>query len=92
MFGMDFSAKANMKLAFQTYAVRDLCEKDFAGTLKAAKAMGFEGVETGRFYGLDAKGLKAACDEAGLELVAFTPPEIGVHAHFLYSRMDMPVR
>ena len=54
--------------------------------------MGFEGVETGRFYGLDAKGLKAACDEAGLELEAFTPPEIGLHAHFLYSRMVMPVR
>ena len=70
VFGMDFSAKANMKLAFQTYAIRDLCEKDFAGTLKAAKVMGFEGVETGRFYGFDAKGLKAACDEAGLELVA----------------------
>ncbi len=58
------------RLAFQTYAVRDLCEKDFAGTLKAAKAMGYEGVETGRFFGLDAKGLRAACDEAGLELVA----------------------
>ena len=64
------AALAAPRLAFQTYAVRDLCEKDFAGTLKAAKAMGFEGVETGRFYGLDAKGLKAACDEAGLELVA----------------------
>ena len=24
------------RFAFQTYAVRDLCEKDFAGTLKAA--------------------------------------------------------
>ena len=58
------------RMAFQVYAVRDLCEKDFVGTLKAAKAMGYEGVETGRFYGRDAKGLKAACDEAGLELVA----------------------
>ena len=58
------------RLAFQVYAVRDLCNKDFVGTLKAAKAMGYEGIETGRFYGLDAKGLKAACDEAGLELVA----------------------
>ena len=58
------------RLAFQVYAVRDLCEKDFVGTLKAAKAMGYEGVETGRFYGLDAKRLKAACVEAGLELVA----------------------
>ena len=58
------------RFAFQVFAVRDLCEKDFAGTLKAAKALGYEGVETGRFYGLDAKGLKAACDKAGLTLVA----------------------
>ena len=63
-------AVAAPRLAFQVYAVRDLCEKDFVGTLKAAKAMGYEGVETGRFFGLDAKGLRAACDEAGLELVA----------------------
>jgi predicted ATP-grasp superfamily ATP-dependent carboligase len=65
-----FSVQASPRLAFQVYAVRDLCEKDFAGTLKAAKSLGYEGVETGRFYGLDAKGLKAACEEAGLELVA----------------------
>lgn len=58
------------RLAFHVYAVRDACERDFLGTLKAARAMGYEGVETGRFYGRDAKGLKAACDEAGLELVA----------------------
>ena len=64
------AAVGTPKFAFQVYAVRDLCEKDFVGTLKAAKAMGYEGVETGRFYGLDAKGLKATCDEAGLELVA----------------------
>lgn len=64
------TACATPRLAFQVYAVRDLCEKDFVGTLKAAKAIGYEGVETGRFYGRDAKGLKAACDEAGLELVA----------------------
>ena len=55
---MSLSAFAAPRLAFQVYAVRELCEKDFPGTLKAAKAMGFEGVETGRFYGLDAKGLK----------------------------------
>ena len=78
------SLSAAPKLAFQVYAVRDLCEKDFVGTLKAAKALGYEGVETGRFYGLDAKGLKAACDDAGLKLVALqlyphnlTEPQLG---------------
>ena len=64
------AASSAPRLAFQAYAVRDLCEKDFAGTLEAARAIGYEGVETGRFFGLDAKGLRAACDEAGLELVA----------------------
>ena len=64
------SSAAAPRLAFQVYAVRDLCFRDFAGTLKAAKALGYEGVETGRFFGLDAKGLKAACRNAGLELIA----------------------
>ena len=64
------SVAAAPRLAFQVYAVRDLCGKDFASTLKAASALGYEGVETGRFYGLGAKELKAACDAAGLELVA----------------------
>lgn len=83
------AAEAAPRLAFQVYAVRDLCEKDFAGTLKAAAAMGYEGVETGRFYGLDAKGLKAVCDEAGLELVALqlyphnlTEPQLGETIRF----------
>ena len=55
---LSLSSPAAPRLAFQVYAVRDMCEKDFAGTLKAAKALGFEGVETGRFFGLDAKALK----------------------------------
>ena len=83
------AAVAAPRLAFQAYAVRDLCEKDFAGTLKAAKAMGYEGIETGRFFGLDAKGLKAACDSAGLELVALqlyphnlTEPQLGETIRF----------
>ncbi len=58
------------RLAFQVYGVRDLCARDYRGTLKAARALGYEGVETGRFYGLDGKGLRALCAEAGLTLVA----------------------
>lgn len=65
-----FAANASLRLAFQVYAVRDLCAKDFKGTLKAARAMGYEGLETGRFYGLGAKELRAVCDDVGLELVA----------------------
>lgn len=87
-----FAAFASPRLAFQVYAVRSLCEKDLVGTLKAAKAMGYEGVETGRFFGLDAKGLRAACDEAGLELVALqlyphnlTEPQLGETIRFCHD-------
>ncbi len=82
-------ALAAPRIAFQVYAVRDLCEQDFAGTLKAARALGYEGVETGRFYGLGAKELKSACDEAGLKLVALqlyphnlTEPQLGETIRF----------
>lgn len=64
------SARRRARLAFQVYGVRDLCARDYLGTLKAARALGYEGVETGRFYGLDGKGLRALCAEAGLTLVA----------------------
>lgn len=64
------SGTARPRLAFQVYAVRDLCAKDFPGTLKAVKALGYEGVETGRFYGRNAKELKALLDGTGLELAA----------------------
>lgn len=78
------SPEKALRLAFQVYAVRDLCERDFAGTLRAARAIGYEGVETGRFYGLDARGLAAVVRDAGLELVALqlyphnlTEPQLG---------------
>lgn len=58
------------RLAFQVYGVRDLCDRDLVGTLKAAKAMGYEGVETGRLYGRSAAEWKAMCADVGLELIA----------------------
>ena len=63
-------SNASPRLAFQVYAVRNLCEKDFPGTLKAVKALGYEGVETGRFYGRSAKEIRSLMDEVGLKLVA----------------------
>lgn len=85
-------AAANARLAFQVYGVRDLCAKDFAATLRAVREIGYEGVETGRFYGRDAKGLKAVCDDAGLELVALqlyphtlTEPELAKTIKFCHD-------
>ena len=64
------AAPRRPRLGFQVYGVRDLCERDFPGTLRAARAIGYEGVETGRFYGRSASELKAICADAGLELFA----------------------
>ena len=68
--GFGGATRRGPRPAFQVYGVRDLCAKDLLGTLKAAKAMGYEGVETGRFYGLRAADWKAMCADVGLELVA----------------------
>ena len=64
------AAPRRPRLGFQVYGVRDLCERDFPGTLRAARAIGYEGVETGRFYGRSARELKSICADAGLELFA----------------------
>lgn len=67
-----FSAPAarRTRLAFQVYGIRDLCARDFPAALGAANALGYEGVETGRFYGRSARELGALVRDAGLELVA----------------------
>ena len=54
----------------QLHGVRGACAKDLARTLAAIRAMGFEGVEAGNFFGLEPKAFGAAVREAGLELVA----------------------
>lgn len=70
LLGFGGTTRRGPRLAFQVYGVRDLCAQDLPGTLKAAKAMGYEGVETGRFYGRRAADWKAMCADVGLELVA----------------------
>ena len=60
-----------LKLGFQVYGVRDLCDRDFPGTLKALRAMGYTGCETGRFYGRTGKELRQIFADCGLECIAF---------------------
>lgn len=64
------ATRARPRLAVHVYGVRDLCEQDLVGTLKAARRIGFEGVETGRFYGRSAADWRSICADIGLELVA----------------------
>ena len=65
-----------MKLGLQLYSVRENLEKDFLGTLKAVKAMGYEGGELAGIYGKSASEVRALFEEAGL---------IPISAHVAYQ-------
>ena len=54
------------KIALQVYSVRDDMQKDFYGTLKKVKEMGYSGVEFAGLYGNDPVEVKQMCDELGL--------------------------
>lgn len=54
------------KIALQLYSVRDDMEKDFYGTLKKVKEMGYTGVEFAGLFGHSPAEVKAMCDELGL--------------------------
>lgn len=53
-------------VALQLYSVRGDMEKDFAGTLKKVKAMGYDGVEFAGLFGHGAAEVKQLCAENGL--------------------------
>ena len=65
-----------MRLALQLYSVREDLEKDFLGTLKKVKAIGYEGGELAGLYGKSAEEVKNAFDEAGL---------VPISAHVAYQ-------
>ena len=56
----------NFPIALQLYSVRDDMEKDFEGTLKAVKEMGYDGVEFAGLFGHSAEEVKEMCDRIGL--------------------------
>ena len=61
-------------IALQVYSVRDVAEKDFAGTVRKVKEMGYDGVELAGTYGMTAVEIKKILDETGLELVSAHVP------------------
>lgn len=65
-----------MKLALQLYSVRENLEKDFYGTLKTVKAMGYEGGELAGLYGKSAAEVKAIFEELDL---------VPISAHVAYQ-------
>ena len=52
--------------ALQLYTVRDLCDKDLAGSLARTAALGFDGVELHDLYGHSADAVRRLLDENGL--------------------------
>ncbi len=67
-----------LPIAIQLYSVRDDMEKDFEGTVKKIKELGYEGVEFAGLFGKSGSEVKKLCDE--LELVP-------VSAHVPYYDM-----
>lgn len=61
-------------IALQVYSVREDAAADFYGTLKAIKAMGYDGVEFAGLYGHTAAEIKGWCQELGLVPVSAHVP------------------
>ncbi len=70
-------------VALQLYSVRDDLEKDFIGTLKQVKALGYDGVEFAGLYGHTPAQVKAMCQEAGLIALS-------AHVPFVDLMADIP--
>ena len=59
---------AKIPIALQLYSVRENCEKDLPGTIKAVADMGYEGVEFAGYYGYSAADLRKMCDDLSLKV------------------------
>ncbi|HEX2037342.1 MAG TPA: sugar phosphate isomerase/epimerase [Chloroflexota bacterium] len=59
---------ARIPVGVQLYSVREDCERDLPGTLKAIAEMGYEGVEFAGYYGRSAPELRAMLDDLGLKV------------------------
>ncbi len=59
-------SRRDIPVAIQLYSVRTAIADDVPGTLKKLAAMGYQGVETAGFYGLDGPALRAMLDDCGL--------------------------
>ena len=67
-----------LPIALQLYTVRDNLAEDFAGTLMAVKAMGYDGVEFAGLYGNDPATIRNLLAEIGL---------VAVSAHVPYAEL-----
>ncbi len=64
----------SLPIAIQLYSVRDEMEKDFLGTVKKVKSLGYEGVEFAGLFGKTGLEVKAICEEVGVTPVSAHVP------------------
>ena len=62
------------RIAVQLYTLRDEPEPQLRATLARLASIGYEGVETAGFWGLEPARFRKCCDEAGLEIAAAHSP------------------
>lgn len=72
-----------MTLAVQLWTLRNLCARDFFGTLEKLAALGCRHVEPYDFYDANAAELRARLDDLGLSI-----PSSHVSINLLESRLD----
>ena len=65
-----------LPIALQLYSVREDMKKDFKGTLRQIKKMGYEGVELAGLYDRSFEEVKAILSEVGLKIVSAHVPFI----------------
>ena len=63
-----------LPVALQLYSVRDDLARDYAGTLKKVKEMGYDYVEFAGFHDMDAAEVKKHLDTAGLKAISAHVP------------------
>ncbi len=60
------AGRSDIRVALGLYSVREECERDWPGTLKAIAEMGYEGVEFAGYHGWSAKSLRQILTDHGL--------------------------
>ncbi len=63
-----------LPIAIQLYSVRDDMEKDFTGTIKKVKELGYQGVEFAGLFGKTGLEVKQICEEIGITPVSAHVP------------------
>jgi len=65
-----------LPVAVQVYSVREDAEKDFAGTMKKLKEIGYDGVELAGLYGHTPAEIRQALDEVGIPAISAHVPYV----------------